>query len=41
MDLTYGFAPNNMAELSALLFHIWKVMGSNLGPETSYPDRFP
>lgn len=31
------FSPNIMNKLLALLFHIWKVMGSNPGPEKAYP----
>jgi hypothetical protein len=32
--------PNIVAEWVATLLCIWDVPGSNLGPETGYPDRF-
>jgi hypothetical protein len=32
--------PNVMTEWLTLLSCIWEVLGSNLGPETCYPDRF-
>jgi hypothetical protein len=32
--------PNVMDELLTLLLHILEVLGSNLSPETGYPDRF-
>jgi hypothetical protein len=32
--------PNVMVEWLALLLRIREVPGSNLGPETGYPDRF-
>jgi hypothetical protein len=32
--------PNAMVGWLALLFHIQEVLGSNPGPETSYPDRY-
>jgi hypothetical protein len=28
----------NVIKLLALLLHIWEVSGSDLGPETGYPD---
>jgi hypothetical protein len=32
------FGPNFVVKWLTFLLHIWEVLGSNLGPETSYPD---
>jgi hypothetical protein len=32
------FVPNVVVEWLTLLLRIWEVLGSNLGPETGYPD---
>jgi hypothetical protein len=32
--------PNVVAKWLALLLHIWEDLGSNLNPETSYPEVF-
>jgi hypothetical protein len=39
-QLSLFYPPNVRAEWLALLLCIWEIPGSNLGPETGYPDRF-
>jgi hypothetical protein len=34
------FRPNDVIKWSKLLLHIQEVAGSNLGPETNYPEIF-
>jgi hypothetical protein len=38
--VTIGIKLNASAEWLAVLLHVWEVLGSNLGPETGYPEVF-